>query len=110
MKPLPSMDHLPGFWDDGNWSDVHWAVYRKRRRSRWDRWVNGLDQALHRLMGVFMSTARWERREAKQWPSRTGSYDACEDHYNWLIGRGERAQAAALGAAAQRKRAGFVLN
>ena len=97
------MDHLPGFWNPGNWDDDKWGLYLKRQRKR-GAFRTWLDQYLHEWMGVFMPRGAWEKREAKQWPSKTGSYDPCEDHYHWLIGRGQRRAAADLRGKAQAHR------
>jgi hypothetical protein len=66
-----------------------------------------LDQWLHRLMGRFMGRKKWKKREAKQWPSGTGSYDPCVDEYNYLLGRGKKEKAKSLREEANRRRDGF---
>lgn len=89
---MNEMEHLEGFWDDENWNDEKWRVY-KERRSGWALISNAFDQMFHRWMGVLLTRGMWEAREKKQWPSKTGSYDACEDHYNWLKGGGHKEEA-----------------
>jgi hypothetical protein len=91
----PEMSHLPGFWDSEKWTDAPWSVYleRQERRSGFRKWF---DQFAHRMMGTFLPEKFWYDREADQWPSKTGSYDPCEDHYNWLLGAGREEAAAAL--------------
>lgn len=101
------MRHLPGFWDaEKNWSDAAWAEYQRRRREHGLR--NRFEQALHRLMGRFMSLERWCAREAAQWPSTSGALDACEDHYNFLRGAGRNRDADRLRARAQKMRPEFL--
>lgn len=100
------MEHLPGFWDKRNWSDAAWAEYQKRRREHGLR--NRVEQALHRLLGHFMSMESWKRREAAQWPSSSGSYDPCEDHFNFLLGAGRKREAVTLRWRAQALRPGFL--
>ena len=91
----PSMAHIKEFWDGERWADDKWEHYQKRLKKRggFREW---LDQRLHQLMGRFVSRKRWEKREAKQWPSKTGSYDPCRDHYHWLCGAGHFKEAAEL--------------
>jgi hypothetical protein len=86
------MHHLPGFWDGVNWADDKWAEFQRRqaRDSRIKRWF---DQWAHRWMARIFPREWWEDREAKQWPSGTGSYDACLDHWHWLRGRGLKDEA-----------------
>lgn len=90
------MNHLPGFWDEENWGPLQYCVYVKRRRGWWNRLMNWKDQRLHRLLGCTMTRSQWEAREAAQWPSKTGSYDPAEDHWNWLVGAGHRREAEAF--------------
>jgi len=59
-------------------------------------------------MGRYRSEKFWLDREANQWPSKTGSYDPCEDHYNWLLGAGRVAEAAALKEEAVNRRSQFA--
>lgn len=84
-RPFP-MRHLPGFWESDRWSREKWNHYLERRRKR-GAWRERLDQALHRIMGRIFSRAWWERREAEQWPSKTGSYDPAMDHFHFLLGK-----------------------
>ena len=104
----PAMDHLPGFWDAENWADDKWAEYVRRRTEHGTQ--NAIEQKLHRLLGVFMSEKKWRKREHDQWPSTSGSYDPCEDHYNYLIGAGHNNEAAELRKAAQELRPAFLSN
>ncbi len=101
------MTHLPGFWDSDNWADDKWAVFQARqaKASRFRRW---LDQFLHRWMARVLSRAWWERREAGQWPSGTGSYDPCLDHFHWLRGARCKSEAAALRHNARLRRPEFL--
>ena len=101
------MSHIPDFWDAENWADNKWSVYldRQKERSGIRKWF---DQFAHRLMGKFMSEEFWLKREADQWPSKTGSYDPCEDHYNWLLGADRDAEATALKEEAVRRRPQFA--
>ena len=98
------MDHLPGFWEPECWDDEAWQEYQKRR-SGWGKVENFFSQAAHWWMGWRARThpflipggrAEWEEREAKQWPSKTGAYDSCEDHYWWLLGAGLHREAEEL--------------
>jgi hypothetical protein len=104
----PPMTHLPGFWDPENWSDDKWAEYQRRHARRGAKVAERFDQALHQLMGRFMSRKKWKKREAKQWPSGTGAYDACVDEYHYLIGRGRTAKAKMLRAEARGRRPEFL--
>ena len=107
-EPYPPMAHLPGFWSDANWADDKWAEFQRRqeRDSRFKRWF---DQFIHRRMGQFLSRAWWERRETKQWPSGTGSYDPCLDHYHWLLGAGLKNEAGTLRYNARLRRPAFLV-
>jgi len=102
------MDHLEGFWDPTSWDDEHWAEYQRRHARRGADVAEWWDQRLHQLLGRIMSRKKWEKRERKQWPSGTGAYDACVDHYNWLRGRGDHHAAKALRAEARKRRPGFM--
>jgi hypothetical protein len=102
------MSHLPGFWQPELWNNVHWIEYQSRLKKK-GYWAEWLDQFLHRLMGKVMSRKRWEKREAKQWPSGTGAYDACRDHYHWLMGAGYHHEATMLSIEASKIRPGFRL-
>lgn len=106
MPSADDMRHLPGFWDPANWGDEAWAEYRRRRREHGAQ--NWVEQRLHRLMGKLMSLDAWRRREADQWPSSSGSYDPCEDHWNFLLGAGRKDAAARLRAAARERRRDFL--
>jgi hypothetical protein len=101
------MDHLPGFWDDANWGDTQLAEYRRRQRKKGAR-AEAVDQWLHRSMGRCLPGWLWRWRESRQWPSGTGSYDACVDHYNWLLGAGQHRNAALLRSRARGRRYGFM--
>jgi hypothetical protein len=103
------MTHLNGFWDPRNWADDKWAQYLKKKRSSFKkRLADCIDQLLHRLMAKFMSRQEWEDRERNQWPSSTGSYDPCADHYNWLLGAGHKEEAQALREEARARRPEFL--
>lgn len=106
MIPADDMRHLPGFWDAANWSDEAWSEYRRRRREHGLK--NRIEQLLHRAMGRLLSLDAWRRREAAQWPSTSGSFDPCEDHWNYLVGAGRREAAANLRAAARKRRPEFL--
>jgi hypothetical protein len=103
----PEMSHLPDFWAAEKWTDDKWSVYleRQERRSGFRKWF---DQFAHRLMGTFLPEQFWLDREADQWPSKTGSYDPCEDHYNWLLGANRKEEAAALKEESVSRRPQFV--
>ena len=103
------MAHLDGFWDNQNWTDDKWAQYQKKKRSSFKKRLSDwFDQFFHRLMGKFMSRQSWEDRERGQWPSSTGSYDPCADHYNWLLGAGHKEEAKTLKADARARRPEFL--
>ena len=106
--PHPPMTHLEGFWSSVHWSDDKWSEYERRHARRGAAVAERFDQALHRMMGRFMSRKRWEKRERKQWPSGTGAYDPCADHYHWLIGAGHEREAKALRREARQRRPGFL--
>jgi hypothetical protein len=101
------MEHLPGFWDDANWDDAKWAEFLRRaeKKGRAREW---LDQLLHRCMGRWCSREWWEARERTQWPSGTGAYDPCIDHYNWLLGAKCYDEASALRESALERRPEWV--
>lgn len=103
----PEMSHLPDFWNAENWTDDKYEVYlmRQEKRSGFRKWF---DQFAHRMMGKFLPEEFWTNREANQWPSKTGSYDPCEDHYNWLRGAGRDGEADALKAEAVDRRSEFA--
>lgn len=101
------MNHLPGFWESPNWTDGCWAVYQERR-SGWAWIENKFAQWWHRRLGLFLPRGQWEEREAKQWPSNTGSYDAAEDEINWLIGAGREKSAVELFLAVREIRPEFL--
>ena len=103
----PEMTHIPDFWNAENWTDDKWSVYldRQRKRSKFRKWF---DQFAHRLMGRYRSEEFWLDREANQWPSKTGAYDPCEDHYNWLLGAGLEGVAADLKEESVRRRPQFA--
>ena len=102
------MPHLEGFWDPENWSDERWEVYLSRRRGWWNQLQNRVSQAYHRFLGAMGFELEWRAREVGQWPSKTGSYDPCEDHYHYLMGAKEYHAAFQLKAAAQRRRSEFL--
>jgi hypothetical protein len=102
------MGHLPGFWDDVMWADDKWAEYQSRHSRPGAKIAERFDQVLHQLMGRFMSREKWKEREAKQWPSGTGAYDACMDEYHYLIGRGRSTKAKALRDEARSRRPEFL--
>jgi hypothetical protein len=110
------MEHLPSFWNPSNWDDKAWEVYLERRRGWWKRFKNRLDQWHHRRLGrkalgsldPDFEVGRWEAREFLQWPSATGSYDPCEDHYNFLLGYGDLRGARSLRLNAKLRRPEFL--
>ena len=109
MPKYPEMTHLEGFWDRENWTDDKWDRYKKKKLNSFKkRLADWVDQLAHRLMAKFLSRAWWEAREEEQWPSGTGSYDPCADHYNWLCGAGLTGEAGALKEEAQKRRPEFL--
>jgi predicted metal-dependent hydrolase len=104
----PPMTHLDGFWDSENWADDKWAEYQRRQSGFWARIVEKIDQLGHWFMGKTMTREEWEAREKGQWPSGTGSYDPCADHYSWLCGAGHKEEARTLKEEAQRRRSEFL--
>ncbi len=108
MPKYPEMTHLEGFWDRENWTDAKWDRYKEKKLNSFrKRCADRFDQFAHRLMGKFRGREWWEARERGQWPSSTGSYDPCADHYNWLLGR-HPCEAGALKKEAQKRRPEFL--
>lgn len=98
------MAHLPDFWNPRNWTVQHLEVFLERRKGPWKSFREVVDQFGHRWMGRTRSRKWWNARERAQWPSKTGSLDACIDHYNFLVGAYRWREAAFLRAHAIRLR------